>query len=491
MARWIRIPLLTLALLAAPASAQEAAERLAPVVKAGMAGWQVPGLALALIRPGRPPLARTWGQRDAARGLPVTEHTGFGLGSITKTMTAMAIDALAADGVVSWDEPAVMAMPDLRFAAEAMTRAVTLRDLMSHRTGMARHDALWYFDAYDGAGLLARLRYLPQSAGLRATYQYNNLMVAVAGFAAAHAAEQGWAALVRGRVLAPLGMTGVVLDRASFRASAEPATGYYPGDAGRQPIPLRDTDPVAPAAGAFGTVLDVAKLAARLAEGGYAELRRHASDRPDTSRSEAFRITGYGAGLYIGTFRGAPIHWHWGVIDGFGGMISFRPGTRDGVVVLTNLSGRNPVPTMVTLAAYDALDGRDPMAWPALYGDRPPPREKQPHACPAAATGATTRPRTDYVGVYEHPAYGRAEIVTEPDNLLVLHMHGRAVRLDGCGGDAWMVRDGAWPIREGLVVRFRSDAMGKVDALLAAFADGPTYRLNPGPLTFRRTPVAR
>ncbi|MPY70139.1 MAG: serine hydrolase [Alphaproteobacteria bacterium] len=486
-------------LLSAPAGAAAPGwpERLDPVVRRAMADWQAPGLALAVLRGGEVAALRAWGVRDVETGAPVTPRTVFALGSITKTLTAVGIALLADEGKLAWDAPAIRALPSLRFATGAMTRTVSLRDLMSHRTGMARHDALWYFGVHDAAGLLARLRFLPPSAPAGTVYQYNNLMVAVAGYAAAHAAGTGWADFTRARLLRPLGMTETALSAAAFRAAPERATGYYPADAGREPIPLRDTDAVAPAAAAYAPVTDAAKLLRFLLREGaaadgttlvsaaaLAELRRRAMARPDTSRVAPFRVTGYGAGLYIGIFRNAPIHWHWGAIDGYAGMLSFRPETRDGVVVLTNLSGRNPVPTLVTLAAYDALDGRDPAIWPGLYGARPSAAERAPPICPA--TDGAAHPRDDYLGTYEHPAYGRAEILAEPDDLLVLHLHGRAVRLDGCGGDAWMVRDGAWPIREGLVVRFARDADGRVKALAAAIADGPTYRLNPGPLVFRR-----
>jgi len=491
-------------LLAAPAGAGAPgwAERLDPVVRRAMADWQVPGLALAVLRGGEVAAIRAWGVRDVGTGAPVTPRTVFALGSITKTMTAIGIALLADEGKLEWDAPAIRALPSLRFATGAMTRTVSLRDLMSHRTGMARHDALWYFGVHDPAGLLARLRFLPPSAPAGAVYQYNNLMVAVAGYAAAHAAGADWTDFMRDRLLRPLGMTETRLSAARFRTAPERATGYYPADAGRETIPLRDTDAVAPAAAAYAPVTDAAKLLRFLLREGIAEdgtrlasaaalaeLRRMAMARPDTSRVAPFRVMGYGAGLYIGTFRGAPIHWHWGAIDGYSGMLSFRSDTRDGIVVLTNLSGRNPVPTLVTLAVYDALDGRDPAVWPDLYGARPPAPEKAAPVCPAA--GNPVGPPADYTGSFDHPAYGRAEVVIRQDGGLTLRMHGQATPLLPCGGDVWMVGETAWPIREGLPLRFVRDAEGRVEAMSAAIADSPTYRLNPGPLTFRRTGIAR
>lgn len=500
----VRAALLCALLAFAPvaATAEDELGRLAPVVARGMADWQVPGLALAIVRDGRPTAIRSFGVRDVAKALPVTENTAFALGSITKTMTAAGIALLAAEGKLGWDAPAADALPELRFADEALSGKVSLRDLMSHRTGMARHDALWYFGVHDAAGLLARLRFLPPSAPAGTIYQYNNLMVAVAGYAAAHAAGAGWADFMRDRLLRPLGMTETRLSAAGFRDTPERATGYYPADAGREPIPLRDTDAVAPAAAAYAPVADAAKLLGFLLREGVAadgtrlasaaalaELRRMAMARPNTSHVAPFRVTGYGAGLYIGTFRDAPIHWHWGAIDGYAGMLSFRPDTRDGVVVLTNLSGRNPVPTLVTLAAYDALDGRDPATWPGLYGARPPSAVKAPPACPAAGHPAGLP--AAYAGAFDHPAYGRAEIVLRREGGLMLRMHGQATPLLPCGDDMWMAAETAWPIREGLPVRFARDAEGRVEAMTAAVADGPTYRLNPGPLVFRRAGIAR
>jgi CubicO group peptidase (beta-lactamase class C family) len=493
---------LALAFASGSARADGLAARLDPVIRAAMENWQVPGLAVAVVRDGETVLIRGYGRRDVESGAPVAPETAFALGSITKTMTALGLALLADEGRIAWDAPASRYLPALRFHDAALTEAATLRDLMSHRSGMARHDALWYLDAFGRDELIHRLRHLPASAPLRTIYQYNNLMVAVAGTAAGAVAGTGWEDFIAERLLHPLGMTGTTLSVGAFRALPGRASGYFPASAGREPIPLRDTDPVAPAAGAYAPVTDAAKLLRLLVRDGVAddgtrlvspeavnELRRRAMLRPDISRAKEFRVTGYGIGLYVGTFRDAPMHWHWGAIDGYGGMLSFRPGTGSGVAVLTNLSGHNPVPTMISLAIYDALDGRDPAPWIERYGARPPPTAPPPHVCPA--TGGPAYPPDDYAGRYAHPAYGEARILTTPDDALMLHTHGRAVPLEPCGGDAWMVRETNWPIREGLLVRFRRDGAGQIGSLDAAIADGPTYRLNPGPLTFVRQGIAR
>src|SRR5579875_3192908 len=148
--------------------------------------FEVPGVAIAVVHDGTVEIARGFGQRDLAADLPVTDQTLFAIASCTKAFTSTLIAMLVRDGLVEWDKPVREYLPYFRLHDPVASDLVTIRDLLSHRTGLPRHDIAWYGNPrLDRRELVAnRLRHLPLSKGIREAYQYNNLMYLTAGLLA-------------------------------------------------------------------------------------------------------------------------------------------------------------------------------------------------------------------------------------------------------------------------------------------------------------------
>jgi CubicO group peptidase (beta-lactamase class C family) len=108
---------------------------------------------------------------------------------VTKAFTAALIALLASEKVLSWDDPVRKHLPEFRLSDPLADANVTLRDLVSHRTGMPRHDMLWYRASCDRSELLRRFAQAAPSAGFREKYQYQNICFAAAGEAAARRQE--------------------------------------------------------------------------------------------------------------------------------------------------------------------------------------------------------------------------------------------------------------------------------------------------------------
>jgi CubicO group peptidase (beta-lactamase class C family) len=459
----------------------------ARLIAGAMGHWQVPGLALAVTKGGATMWMRGFGVRHVKTRRPVTPDTLFATGSITKSLTTTAMAMLAEQGRLDWDAPVMRILPP-----DIAGRA-SLRDLVTHRTGMARHDALWYLGAYDRAGLIARLRFLKPAAPLGETFAYNNLMFVAAGRLAAVAAGTQWETLVGRRILQPLGMAGARLALDGFRAAPDRAQGYFPGDDGRIAIPLRDTTAIAPAAALYASIRGlIGYVRFHLADGGKLMSRRAAramrTEQISLGRAANFpelAPAGYGLGSYLTRYRGRRLVYHPGVIDGFAGLISFMPDQQIGMIVLSNLSGRNPVPAIVTYSLYDRLLGLEPVDWTARYLAAKPPRTGSKSA-PLRSDGPPPRPLAAYAGKYRHPAYGVLEIRAGPDRQeLAGALHGTRFRLVRRNG-AWQVAETAWPLRRGLTMRFEFDGDGRPRRLVTPLADGPTYRLQAGNLVFTR-----
>lgn len=453
--------------------------------KRAMEGWQVPGMAVGVVAKSRVALTRFYGVRDIESGTRITPHTLFGLGSITKTVTALAAATASSKGKLSLDMPVRHLLP--HFPA-----GITMRQLLAHTAGWPRHDALWYLDAYDRKELVRRLALLPRFAPPGAAYQYNNVTYAAVGLAFAKAVGTSWENWTHLHILRPAGMMDSVTSVSAFRSSDNRATGYFPGDEGRIAIPLRDTDPVAPAAGLYASLHDMLRYLELLTTGGRVGGRRivpAAAIRTILGTVRDARGHAYGIGFEMKAWNGTPLAYHPGYIDGYGARLSLLPKRHTGIIVLTNISGKTPVPQIVSQTLLDCLTGAAPTDRVARFGNRRPPPEPKP-ALPAPAP--LDRPATAFSGSYVNPSYG--DISFEPGTdpgTLTGHFHGRTFTLDYAGNDAWRLGDTDWPLRRGLLFSFSRLASGRFDRMTTPLADGPTYRHEAGPLAFDRTASPR
>ncbi len=483
---------------ATPARGDEGLDK---VIAKAMAHWRVPGLAMAAARGDDVVLLRGFGLRDAGRRLRVTPQTLFALGSITKSFTVVGLAMAADSGTLAWDAPVRSYLPGFRLKDAALSGTVTPRDLVTHRTGMPRHDALWYLGAFDRAELMRRLRFLAPAAPLRRMFAYNNLMFMTAGRLAARLHGETWERLTRRRILDPLDMKAARLTLAGFLRAGDRALPYFPGAGGRIPIPLRDPDAIGPAAAVYAGAGEMIRYVRfHLGEGTFGAKRL--LSRPSARAMHTARIaTGdaprfaelapaaYGMGFYVTRYRGRKLVFHPGVIDGYAGMISFMPGEGLGMIVLTNLSGRNPVPRIVTYAAYDRLLGLETLPWIERFEALETGHGKAEKPAAAARRAGTARPPRDaasYAGDYHNPAYGRITIRPTGDGRLNGKLHDIRFTLVHRAGDVWAVPETAWPLREGLEFGFRIGARGIADRLSTPLADGPTYRLQAGDIVFTR-----
>src|ERR1051325_4613052 len=169
--------------------------------------WNVPGLAVAVVLKDHIVYAKGFGFRDREKKLPVTTNTLFAIGSTTKAMTTFLIGILVDEGKVDWDKPVRRYLPEFRLYDPQASEAITPRDLVTHRSGLPRHDMVWYNNTnLTRRELVQRLAYLEPSEGFRAKFQYNNLMYATAGYLVEQITGKSWEQNVRQRIFEPLGM---------------------------------------------------------------------------------------------------------------------------------------------------------------------------------------------------------------------------------------------------------------------------------------------
>jgi len=160
-----------------PRDAQALLQGFDPFVQKVLAEWKVPGLAVAVVQNGRMVYSRGFGYRDLAQKLPVTPQTIFGIGSCSKAFTATTMGILVDEKKLEWDKPVREYLPAFKVVDEVASARLTPRDLITHRTGLPRHDNVWIRSPLTRQEMFDALRSLDFSRDIRQVYQYNNLMV--------------------------------------------------------------------------------------------------------------------------------------------------------------------------------------------------------------------------------------------------------------------------------------------------------------------------
>src|SRR5260370_1094689 len=144
--------------------------------------WNAPGIGVGIVVNDKLVFAKGYGYRDYEKKLPITANTLFPIASNTKLFTAVAAGFLVEEGKLTWDRPIRESVPTIEFYDNALNNTVTLRDMLSHRTGITRHDTIWYKSDYTTKELFERLKYLEPKEPPRQLFLYNNMMYAGAGY---------------------------------------------------------------------------------------------------------------------------------------------------------------------------------------------------------------------------------------------------------------------------------------------------------------------
>jgi CubicO group peptidase (beta-lactamase class C family) len=415
-----------------------------PFVESVMKEWSIPGLAVGAIKDGKVVLAKGYGLRDVEKGLPVTEKTLMAIGSNSKSFTVTLMGMLSDEGKLDWDKPVREYLPDFQLQNDAATRMMTPTDLVTHRSGLPRHDRMWFATGLSRKEMYDRLRFLEPSATFRQRYQYNNLMFMTAGYLTEKITGDSWENLIKQRIFMPLGMTRSNTSVRDMPASGDHALPYLMRDRKVTAVPYRNIDAVGPAGSINSSVEEMLKYVQMHIDQGNAGGRQiiskrfsalmqslHSAPPPnldlDAPTYTEFGPGGYGLGVNVRSYRGQKIVEHGGGIDGFISAMSWMPHARVGVIVLTNFSGVNPVPPVVVSNVYDRLLGLEQVDFRSrakatqARNERQGTERERKRAAERVMGTSPSRPLAQFTGTFEHPAYGPVTIVEKDGGLAVTH----------------------------------------------------------------------
>ena len=406
------------------AKAKKALEGFDEVVAKGLAALKVPGAAVAVVKDQEVILAKGYGFRDVEAKLPMTADSLLAIGSSSKAFTAFAVGALVDQGKVEWDNPVRTYIPWFRLYDAPVGERLTPRDLVTHRSGLPRHDLVWYNNrTATREDLVRSLAYLPPTADLREKWQYNNLMFLTAGYLVETMTGKSWEDSVRELVFGPLGMGRSNFSVLESQKDKDFALPYGERDGKVVKIPFRDITLVGPAGSINSSAKEMARWVAVHINGGklgdkqvigaatLADLHAphmttgDVADRPDITAAD------YALGWFVDNYRGHGRVHHGGNIDGFSAMVSLWPNDGLGFVVLTNKNGTGLPELLIRTAAdrileLEAVDWIGDAAKRLAEGEAVGKKADEKKMTRRRPGTAPAHKLDEYAGDYKHPGYG-------------------------------------------------------------------------------------
>lgn len=468
------------------AKTKKALEGFDEVVAKGLAQLKVPGVAMAVVKDGEVVFAEGFGLRDIESKLPMTADTILAIGSSSKAFTAFALGTLVDQGKVEWDTPVRTYIPWFRLYDVQAGERLTPRDLVTHRSGLPRHDLVWYNKTgWSREQFVRSLAHLPPTADLRERWQYNNLMFLTAGYLVETLTGKSWEDSVRALVFDPLGMARSNFSVFESQKDKDFAQPYAEREGKIQKIPFRDISAVGPAGSINSTVNEMSRWVAVHIGGGkfgdkqviapatLADLHRPAMvsgavpTRPDIS------AMAYALGWMVDNYRGHHRVHHGGNIDGFSAMVSFLPNDGLGFVVLANKNGTG-LPELLVRAAADRILGLETEDW---IGEAAKNQVEGEEILKKAQEKQVTRRRPgtvpahklgEYAGGYTHPGYGDLDVAADAKGLKFTY-NAITTPLEHWHYETFNGGQADDPVFKDLKLTFRTDVNGHVVGICAPF----------------------
>ena len=390
----------------------------------------IPGLSLVIVKDDQIIYLKGLGFKDVDKQLAVTPDTQFAIGSATKAFTAMLAVMSADEGKLSLDDSPKKFLPYFTLRDPDAAARITLRDLLSHRSGLNRTDLAMVSGVFNREELIKVAGQAKPTAKLGEKFQYQNVMYAAAGEAVAQAQKSTWDKLIETRIFKPLGMKNSDTSIAAMEKSKDYSFGYdyNPSTKETRHLPQREIEPAAPAGAINSSARDMAQWLRLMLNGGTINGRRLVSEKGfNELLSKQINVGGsidYGLGWFLRQWNGHKVVEHGGNIDGFNAQVAFMPDQKLGFVLLTN----------VTASPLGALAMNT--VWKNLVGE---PKSAD------GPTAAASDPKAE-VGKYLLAQAGVNFEVTLKDDKLTLSVPGQpAYALKNLGGRRYQLAEPAPP----------------------------------------------
>jgi CubicO group peptidase (beta-lactamase class C family) len=458
--------------------------------------WNIPGAGVGIIYKSKLVFAKGYGYRDYENKLPVTPNTLFQIASNTKLFTAISIGMLVGQDKLEWDKPVRNYVPSIEFFNDDLNRSVTIRDMLAHRTGISRHDLIWYKSDFSRKDLFDRIKYLEPSQPLRQGFLYNNLMYVSAGYIVELLSSKTWEDFLKVNIFEPLEMKSTVFTVKEMEKNPDHG---IPFNEKRDTtilyrIPIyEDKQAVGPAGSIISNIQDMSHWLMTLMNNGKYNNKQVIPEKiikatleptmafPNTDLEnkgykEILNST-YGMGRFMTSYRGHYLASHGGDLPGFHSQISTMPYDSIGVIVFVIGDQGAPLYNIITYNVYERFLGQDLTPW-SERGLKDQKEGKKVGKEGRNKAGSDRIPGTkpshqysDYAGQYENPAYGIINIMLN-DTALQFDFHNIKLPLNHYHFDRF---DTPNDEQYGLFsLNFITNPLGDIDGLTVSLDESQT-----------------
>lgn len=453
-----------------------------------MKRYEVPGIALTIVKDGQVVVARGYGVRELGKPALVDSQTTFGIASNTKAFTATAIGMLVEEGKLEWDAPVVRYLPAFALSDPYVTSQLTVRDLLVHRSGLglgAGDLLLWPASTYTRKEIVARLRYVPLATSFRSTYAYDNVLYLVAGELIEAVSGKSWEDFVQVRILGPLHMADSRVRYAAGAGARNIATTHAPIDGVVRPVGPSTGDQTNPAGGINSSARDMAKWLIVQLDSGRTDQAGARVFTAQTARQLWTLVTpipigtgglaqirpnflGYGLGFNVRDYRGKKMLTHTGGLSGYVSIVSMIPDIKLGVSVLTNQESGAAFQAINNWILDQYLHATD-VDWVARLAppaaNAPKPAPEQPVGPPRDPLSKPSLPLAGYACSYTDRWYGDVTVKLEGGKLVMRFLHSPPLtgELEHWQHDTFVARWRDRELRADAFVTFSLNPDGSID----------------------------
>jgi CubicO group peptidase (beta-lactamase class C family) len=401
--------------------------------------WKAPGFAVAVIEKDKIVYAKGFGYSDYENKVAVTPNTLFAIGSCSKAFTSALLGLLNKEGKIDFNQSPIKYLPELKFFNDDMNNNIIVKDLMSHRTGLPRHDYSWYlFPTESRDSLIERIVYQEPFAGVREKWYYNNFMFLAQASIAEKITGKSWEENISEKFFKPLGMTRSNLSIEGMKRGGDVAFGYkLEKETTISKMDYYNIAAMSPAGSINSSVNEMANWVKTWIYGGKfngqellpaAYVSEAISSQmvvspglPEKEHADV-HLSNYGYGWFLASYKGHYRVEHGGNIDGFSASASFFPSDSLGIIVLVNQNG-SAVPSVVRNIVSDRMLGLAVTDWNKELKARREKAIKQQEEDQKVKSSSKvkgTKPShilQEFSGRYSHPGYGTFDLVVERDSL--------------------------------------------------------------------------
>ena len=483
--------LATIALLAGTTFsswAQVDTNKIDDVIKASMARFDVPGMAVAIVENDKVIFAKGFGVTNLDTNKKVNKDTLFGIASNTKAFTTAALAKLVDEGKLSWDDRVIDHLPEFRLYDSYVTREMRIRDLLSHRSGLGLGQGdlmIWPSTDKSVDEILAGLQYLKPASSFRSKYAYNNLMFVTAGEVVARVSGMSWNDYIEKNILQPLHMDN---SRAGFsripKSNKNWATGHIPMDGTLHPFFVNYLEDFRGAGAIASSVSDMSQwLRTQLAGGKmpsgeqlFSEKQQaqmwhpHITSMASKSAFESYhqQFRGYGLGWSIEDYHGFKKLGHGGGILGMVSQVTLLPEKKLGIVILSNQQAFGALSAVTHEVLEDALELEDKdwvedLAKSHFEGKQQAYANAKPEA---PADYQPQLPNINYTGTLHDDWYGDVIIEQLDGKLRIDFTHTKRLKgtLEHYTGNTFIVKWDEKLLEADTFIRFEMSSQNRVNS---------------------------